>query len=248
MGLSSNSILHFTNDKNALKSILKNNFRVFYCRESIIIGNIPITYVAPMVSFCDIPLSEIKNQISKYGTYGIGLTKEWAERKKLNPVLYLEKQSSLSSSYLAIYKKYVIDPGVGRSQLSLEQSQVVDIMRYIKNYQNDLTRNNETFKNYRFSDEREWRYVPEFNKSFPLILPIDEYQTKKQKDIINDLVQDIRLEFDPNDIKYIIINREDEISEFLTVLRDTKGKKYSFEDVEKLMTRILTYDQIMSDF
>ena len=92
MGLSSNSIIHFTSEKENLKSILKSNFRPFYCREEIIIDNRPMTYAAPMVSFCDIPLSEIKSHINKYGAYGLGLTKEWAERNRLNPVLYFEKK------------------------------------------------------------------------------------------------------------------------------------------------------------
>jgi hypothetical protein len=96
MGLSSNSIIHFTNSKESLIGILNDNFKLFYCKENIIIGNRTFEFAVPMVSFCDIPLSEVKAHIEKYGKYGIGLTKEWAEKQKLNPVLYIEKDSFLS--------------------------------------------------------------------------------------------------------------------------------------------------------
>lgn len=248
MGLSSNSIIHFTSEKEALKSILTTNFRPNYCKEIVAFGNIYIMYAAPMVCFCDIPLSEVKDQISKYGKYGLGLTKEWAEKKGLNPVLYLDKNSILSISYLKIYERLIIDPNKTILDLSIEQKQIVDILRYIKNYQNDLIRKGQVYKNYRFSDEREWRFVPDITNDFPLILSMSGNETKEVKEVINNLLKDIRLEFEPNDIKYIIINTEDEISEFLSLLRDSKGKKYSYNDVEKLMTRILTTDQIMSDF
>src|SRR4029078_6474070 len=103
MALSSNSIIHFTELKDSLKGILKENFKVSYCLENTIIGNSLSSYAVPMVSFCDIPLSEIKQNITKYGKYGIGLTKACAEEKKLNPVLYVEKDSFLSRSYKTIY-------------------------------------------------------------------------------------------------------------------------------------------------
>lgn len=89
MGLSSNSIIHFTNSSEALKGILRNNFRITYCKETIQLDKQTVTFHVPMVSFCDIPLFEIKNHIDSYGNYGLGLTKEWAIKNKLNPVIYI---------------------------------------------------------------------------------------------------------------------------------------------------------------
>ena len=56
------------------------------------------------------------------------------------------------------------------------------------------------------------------------------------------------LTFEPEDIQYIIIKDEEEISDFLQVLRTAKGKNYSLHDVERLMTRIITAQQIFNDF
>lgn len=101
MPVSSNTLIHFTKDKERLKSIFLDNFRVGFCKEAPTLGGFGTTCHVPMVSFCDIPLSQIKDHISKYGEYGIGLTREWGIRNKLNPVLYLEPGSLLSESYRA---------------------------------------------------------------------------------------------------------------------------------------------------
>jgi len=57
----------------------------------------------------------------------------------------------------------------------------------------------------------------------------------------------IKLDFEPNDIKYIIIENDAEISEIVDLLRKAKGNTYSYNDIERLMTRILTTEQIVSD-
>lgn len=246
MRLSSNSIIHFTNNKEALIGILTNNFNLSYCTESIILDNKPLSYAVPMVSFCDIPLSQVKEHITKYGAYGIGLTKEWAQKSKLNPVLYIEKNSNLSKSYRNIYFKYVVDSGKNLYEIDDKQKSIIDILRYIKNYQNDLVRGKQTYKDYRFSDEREWRYVLDYeNENAQLIYAMNEHYNKE---LANKSLSECKLKFEPNDIKYIIIKSEKEIPEFLTVLKEAKGKNYTYHDVERLMTRIITTEQIEEDF
>ena len=244
MALSSNSIIHFTNSKESLQGILTDNFKLSYCIENIILNNKPIGFYVPMVSFCDIPLSQVKDHIKKYGAYGIGLTKEWAERQKLNPVLYVEKNSSLSESYINVYFEYVVNSGKKLQQLDNKEKSIVDILRYIKNYQNDLIRGGNVFKDYRFSDEREWRHVLNFNEEAQFIYAKNDFVSA----VASNSIANFRLEFEPNDIKYLIIQSEDEISEFLNVLRNTKGKKYTYNDVERVMTRLITTEQIVEDF
>lgn len=248
MGLSSNSIIHFTKSKEFLKGILRDNFKIFYCIEHIHLSGVESSYAVPMVSFCDIPLSEVKQHITKYGSYGIGLTKEWAERQRLNPVLYMEKNSLLSQSYLTFYKKYLIEANKRRDCLEEHEKCIADILRYIKNYQNDLARGGQVLKDYRFSDEREWRYVLDFNETLDFILTEQEYHTEEQKQKANFSIDKHRLEFTPNDIKYVIIENDQEIPEFLEILKSSKGNKYSYNDVERLMTRLITTEQIVHDF
>lgn len=249
MALSSNSIIHFTNTKDKIKGILTNNFKINYCKEKIYFK--PTTFVrcaVPMVSFCDIPLSEVKNHLSNYGPYGIGLTKSWAEKRGLNPVLYLEKRSSLAKNYLNIYQHYILESQKQVGQFTGHEKSVVDLMRYMKNYQGELVRNGNIIKEYRFSDEREWRYVPSITEKLSMILAEHDYDTKEKEKKANKSLQKLRLEFEPSDIKYIIIENDSEISEFLELLRISKGKKYSYQEVERLMTRLLNTEQIVTDF
>ena len=77
MDLSLNSPMNLTKGKERLKGILKESFKLICFHDQIFTqGTGKIEYYCPMVSFCDIPLSRIKNQIDSFRHYGIGLTKE----------------------------------------------------------------------------------------------------------------------------------------------------------------------------
>lgn len=243
MSLSSNSIFHLTSSKDSLRGILESNFKIKYCLETIDFGSAASEIRVPMVSFCDIPLSEIKEHISKYGEYGIGLTKEWAEKNKLNPVLYVARNSNLATSYTKALHDFVL------SDTSCEADEsdhaLTDVLRYIKNYQGDLNRKGKISKDYRFSDEREWRYVPPFETKCDMLVGEDYYASNASQ--VDAPIRDLRLSFEPNDIRYIIIRDESEITEFVNLLRYAKGNKYSHNDVERLTTRLLTTEQIKGD-
>lgn len=243
MALSSSAVIHFTQSKKALEGILSDNFRLSYCKEKIVLENKLLEFLVPMVSFCDIPLSQIKEHIDNYGSYGIGLTKEWAERKKLNPVLYVEKNSFLSASIRKILLEYLKNTQKTLQTFDEKEKAILDVIRYMKNYQDDLIRGDKTIPNYRFSDEREWRYVLNY-----LELEQPLHSAQEDKSILNSKISEKRLEFEPNDIKYVIIDNENEISDFLQILRNAKGKNYTHSDVERLMTRIITTEQIRKDF
>jgi hypothetical protein len=51
----------------------------------------------------------------------------------------------------------------------------INTIRYTKNYSGTLKRDGKTIPNYRFYDEREWRYVPEMSDP-----RLQNYMTKEQ--------------------------------------------------------------------
>lgn len=252
MTLSSNTLIHFTSSADKLKGILDNNFKLSYCKESYEMGGKERTLHVPMVSFCDIPLSQIKEHIKKYGDYGIGMTRAWARKNGLNPVLYMDKSSQLSASYHSALQ-YLFSAAVqkGIAPLEVEHTNALvalaDILGYVKNYENDLVRKGDKTHNYRFSDEREWRYVPASSSKKIWLVPGKTYEKPGEMKKAAAFAENHLLKFEPNDIKYIIIKDDAEIQEFLVHLRSAKSM-YAHADVERLTTRILTVEQIRDDF
>ncbi len=86
----SDNLFHFTKSIDILESILKNGFYARYCLEDIrwLNSNEDKFIAFPMVCFCDIPLSRATEHTEFYGSYGLGLTKDWGIRNNLNPVVY----------------------------------------------------------------------------------------------------------------------------------------------------------------
>jgi hypothetical protein len=239
MGLSTNSVFHFTKNVDAVKSILTSAFRIKYCLEIVEAKRQTIEYAVPMASFCDIPLSQVTSHLDKYGGYGIGLLKRWAKRKGLNPVLYLEKNATVLNDVLI------------REKFENSNNQVVqEFLRYTKNYEGKLYRDGELVqKVYRFHDEREWRYCPsvkELRNEQIIIHNTDHYRQNKHQ--INERLYHLRLDFTLKDISYIIVQDEEEILDIINHLETHLIKEKDKSYIKILTSRIITSKQIKSDF
>lgn len=247
------TLFHFT-EKQWLFEILKSTFRVSYAREKITGPNNERKYAVPMVSFCDIKLAEIKYFIEKeYGNFGIGLTKEWANRNGLNPVLYLNRDCELADNLIeglnGMYSHISRLNNLNDiKKMTKSYHNIMNMYRYVKNYEGELTRKGkEPESNYRFADEREWRYVPPLETiDVEPFVAISNIASDKQKKEYNRKISHIRLSFQPEDIKYLFVEKESDITELIDHL-DYAKSKYSPEIRRKLASRILTVEQIKND-
>lgn len=98
MPLSSYSIFHYTSKFETITSILwEQELRPSYCHEINGLSSSQHVWI-PMVSFCDVPLSQ-SQKIQSYGKYAIGFNKDWALTQSINPVFYFNKES-------IVYKRY----------------------------------------------------------------------------------------------------------------------------------------------
>ncbi|RLW63863.1 MAG: hypothetical protein B6D73_13785 [gamma proteobacterium symbiont of Stewartia floridana] len=245
-------LFHFC-QKQALFGILGSTFRVSYAKEKIIGKSKEREIGVPMVSFCDLKLSEITSHMNKYGNYGIGLTKEWANKNGLNPVLYISRHSPFTDGLLSglnsihAHRRKLEKSGDSK-ELSTDYMNIYNTYRYVKNYEAPLHRKgHQKIEKYRFADEREWRYVPPLdNTSLQPFVPLEAIKTEKKKSELNESIRNVVLHFEPEDIRYLIVERDNEISELIDHLMNVK-KRFSTNTLNRLKSRILTSEQIELD-
>ena len=249
MALYTNILFHFTTKK-SLETILDNTFKVSYARERILGGNITKEFAVPMVSFSDIRLSELKDNIGTYGKFGIGLTKDWAIKNGLNPVMYASQSSLFTENFINGIEDFfrLLNKSIDTSgRYETAYNNTINTLRYIKNYKGDLIRKGkDTVIDYVFANEREWRYVPPITENILSFVPIEKIQTSQQKSAFNQKLGHLRLNFQPDDIKYLIVEKDSDINTLINHLRHAKSR-FSKETVDRLASRILTYDQIEKD-
>lgn len=240
MAISTNSIIHYTNNIDILKAILKEGFKIKYCNEELKLGIGSSNTAHPMVSFCDIPLSNSKKHFDAYGKYGIGLTKEWAFKNKVNPVLYIDRHSLIAEIIHELIKS------------NTQQARIHRIKSCAKNYSGIVKKSNTSDSNleYRFYDEREWRFIPcrndkEFAKCKSAIsLKTETYIANKDR--YNEQISGYRLKFEPSDISYLIVKSTNEIPTLIDFLR--KNYSCTGDQLDILFSKVCTTEQIEADY
>lgn len=240
---SSNSVMHFTKNKTTLYKILDSNyFKPSYCKEESAVRlkheNSYFSLGVPEVSFSDIPLSRVLIHVKKYGYYGIALKKEWAIQKGLSPIIYMEKSSKLAEAVTEI--EYLISTVLANGELNewanykteKLQKEYIRLLSFMKNYSNDLNRKGKFIKDYRFYDEREWRYIPDDLET--KILSFGDFEDKST---LNATISDKgKLPFSYDDINFVILKNNKDVKKFVD--------RYS-DKIDCLAAKIITVEQLL---
>lgn len=246
MAISTNSIIHYTNSFEILKSILEEGFRIKYCTEVLrLLENDGSRAAHPMISFCDIPLSNSTQHFNAYGRYGIGLSKNWAIENGVNPVLYIDRKSlfAKSLSQLLVQRRNKL------SNLTQEQKDdILKIKAYAKNYSGHLKREKIDNPNYKFYDEREWRLVPDRSQMNNAQFSVNLASFKKDIDKYNGKISDCRFKFVPKDISYIIVDKTEEIPGLIKFLRNSFEERCNSKELDILVSKICSTEQIKDDY
>lgn len=104
MNISSDSLFHFTKKLDSVLSIVENGFRYNYLEEEIPFSGYPsspfsnpgiIKYInfCTAICFCDVPFNLINEHRSQYGSYVIGLKKDWGIKNGITPIRYIHYYS-----------------------------------------------------------------------------------------------------------------------------------------------------------
>jgi hypothetical protein len=217
--LSSTNLFHFLKKKEWLLEILENmSFKPRYVLEEY--PSLKETYLISMKCFCDIPLSSIKNHISKYGKFGIGFNKEFAYKHYISPVCYYYESSNTIFRLITMEKPD-----------SINQGSLIPYFKYINSA--DKTEN--------YYDEREWRYIT--GTIYDVTNLSTQEQIQKQDDL-NSKITD-KVVFNLEDIKYIFVDTENDKIEILHKINKMNSSEFN-KDI--LKTKIITAQQIFDDF
>lgn len=245
MAISTNSIIHYTKSIGILKLILKEGFKLKYCDESLKLKDGSSAAAHPMVSFCDIPLSESQKHFESYGHYGIGLTKEWAVKNEINPVLYIDSNSLVAENLSNLIK----ERRNSESNLTTEQkSMILSIKSYSKNYTGSYKKDGKSIKNYKFYDEREWRIVPNKEVLNGNSFSLNPSAYRKDKDKYNGDIQDIRIVFQHIDISYIIVEKTSQIPEIIKAIKENFSDNCTANQLDILVSKVCSAEQIRDDY
>lgn len=221
--ISANALFHFTKTPESLASILANDFWPHYHSEQIHLrADVNYELWIPMVSFCDIPLSQIDQHIETYGHYGLGMSKQWGIKNGLNPILYLNADSILAADLHTSFKATFETEGV---------EALVKAQRFIKEYRD---------RDKCYYDEREWRFVPDAKilQMAPANRSISEF---------NEDVRSHRLSFSPADIRYVVTKSRADVPALIEDIFCLKSNR-TREEKLLVISKIISCEDIFEDF
>ena len=159
----------------------------------------------------------------------------------------------LNRSAEIVYERFNTREEEFSKRVESVNSKLSHFIRYIKPYEGKFYRNGDYLENtVRFYDEREWRFTPSREFLFSKEMK-DSYKSEYFKDLrkrraLNiKLAKHIKLTFEPNDVKFIIVERDNEIPDMIKKLDDIFGKTASSNDLKLLGTRLISLEQILEN-
>lgn len=125
---------------------------------------------------------------------------------------------------------------------------ILKLCGYIKNYSGELIRGSLIEKDYIFYNEREWRFVPteDILNGNETDLFSEDYLSDKDK--YNNKIRNITLSFTVKDISYVIVKTEAEIIDVIKYIKHVFSDKCTVTQLEVLLTKIHSIENIITDF
>lgn len=240
----SSTLFHFTKSPESLMGILKHGFIPRFSVEDFSWLDPSIGRMAlPMVCFCDIPLGRTSEHIAFYGSYGLGMSKEWGTKNGLNALSYVSPASTYARHFSDIWESLLVTEAKTDPKRFESLASIVAFQKPLSG--EVVVAGNPVEKD--FYQESEWRYVPEPEDMGDKFLMEDEFSDKKKLTEMNDKIgTSHRLSFNPEDIRYIFVKCDADIPKLVNFV-STEMDHFSSSSLKILMTRITSIESIDGD-
>lgn len=204
----------------------------------------------PMCCFCDIHLNKLVPHMAFYGSYGIGLNKEWGINEGIQPIQYINPSSSLIDDYRIVFLKSLDASHEDRVNISDYSNYLLTNLLFMKPLEGQMFRNGK-YESRNFHDEREWRYVPAVNKvatDLPLIIPPKHMNPKAYAIYSDGLMQrkNLWLKFEYEDVKYLIVKDSDSRLDLIRFIQHET--EIPSEEKIVLVSKILVFSELKGDW
>ena len=240
MNIYSNSFFHRVGSFDAIKGILEEGFRAYYCKEEIFMGRGKSpTYIGiPLVSFCDIPLAYFAQ--NNYGEYGIAMSRAWGREKSLEPVLYYPNDEKCQSTKMIIK---AADTFLN-DRTNYDGYRILGYAKPVKKIKCPSGYNPDNYV------EREWRKV--YANPAPCKWKTEEeYTIYRGAKTSSKTPVSLPLTFEAKEIDFIIVNKRDvkTLQDYIMdgTLHDVGGKTKIIEMTDKLtlISKILVREDLI---
>lgn len=216
------------------------------------IGLDEISY--PMVCFCDINIHRLRDHIAMYGGYGIAFSKVWGIKAGIQPLQYINAYSPLRKDLTCAFNEamkrgseYHDGEDGFAGDVTAAENYLLSQMMFLKPIIGKMPRNHEYITR-NFTDECEWRYIPDTTKvDLPQVVVEED---KAAVPLLNKTLQSENckscwLKFEYSDIKYIILPRQDSFAELCAIL-DRNVESLNIK--RQLISKVIIWEDAKEDF
>ena len=250
---SANVLFKFMKKIEYLKEIISKKAIIpRYYEESIDYLNIESLnkIVFPMICFCDINLSKLDGHVYYYGKFGIGLNKTWGINSGIQPIHYINKNSSIKEDISYLFSKALNNIDDSDYNINEYRNYLLSHLLFMKPIIGSMRREGK-YDSKNFTDEKEWRFIPNIKEEhgIDLIIPQKYLENDKAYNSYSDGITQIKelwLHFDVCDIEYLMVENEEyrkELIEFILSIT-------TIEELDKyiLISKIVVYDIMNKDW
>lgn len=127
-------------------------------------------------------------------------------------------------------------PASRQNEMSIDEH----LLYYVKK----VSGKEDSIYNYKFYDEREWRYIPPIDNNIHLEI-VDKNCSRDNLNSLSEKTKEKKIVLSAKDINYIIVSKDSEIKD---IIKFFKNNDLFLKDIDRICTRIITVEQIKNDF